>query len=530
MSKKRVFSLVANAGTNDARVMKQARALVEGGYDVTLYGGTVKGFPQKEVVDGIKIHRFDCYNTEGVTLEELLEVAIFVPHVMPTIKERAHSVLVGKPRIDVISGLLRTVKLEVAETAKQAKKVSTDVGSQEGSDGSTLAPTLRSWWKRWRRLARSTMAGVGAGLTSKEELQKTRLAARDAKQALNAAKRKRAVVAEIDAEFRAMYDWKNDIYFLRHALFAVNFLRLKFEFDPDFIHCHDLYPVIAGAAIAGRTGAKLIFDAHEIETERVPPLPPEKKAFIDTMERDLFVNTDHIVTCCQSSSEFYRERFIKRLPTVVMNAPEIAPAINESAELDIRQQANIPTGAPVIIYTGGVGREARGLHLVAAALSYLPDHHLVIMGPRHPKNDPWLLEEAEKHGVSPRVHLLPSVPAEQVVAAIRSANVGVCPIQDVTLSYRYAMPNKLFELTFAEIPVCVSNLPEMARFVRELGIGVVMDETDPRSIADAILEACQNPDKFHLSEEGRVLLQTKYSWSRQKESLFKTYEEVTSNV
>lgn len=319
---------------------------------------------------------------------------------------------------------------------------------------------------------------------------------------------------------------RESLYFCRYILFALNFPRESIDVEPIVVHAHDLYPLFAATLLGAETGAKVIFDAHEIETERVPPLPPEKKTFIDRLERALFNRTDQIITCCDSSTDFYAERFSARRPQVVMNAPDFLEFEGTAAAPDLRQVIGVPANTPVIVYTGGVGREGRGLDKVAAALKELKDAHFVILGPRHSGNDEWLRAAAEAEGVADRIHMLPGVPAEQVVSWIRSGDVGVCPIQDVSLSYRYAMPNKLFEMAFAGLPIVVSDLPEMGKFVRDLGIGVTVNQEDPASIADGIRRVLAAREKYTLADPTRGPLVDVYSWPAQVRSLLDAYSDL----
>jgi glycosyltransferase involved in cell wall biosynthesis len=53
----RVAMLVANAGTGDARVMKEAESLVAAGHTVTVFGLAAPGLPTREIVNGVRYRR-----------------------------------------------------------------------------------------------------------------------------------------------------------------------------------------------------------------------------------------------------------------------------------------------------------------------------------------------------------------------------------------------------------------------------------------------------------------------------------------
>ena len=268
------------------------------------------------------------------------------------------------------------------------------------------------------------------------------------------------------SDLRGYHDLRAKIqdisYFTRHAAVAANMLRVSLRFRPDVIHCHDIYPLPAAIALGRLHKARVIYDAHEIETERVPPLPSERKSFIAGIESSSADDVDALITVSAGCRAFYDQVFSRT--ELVMNIPE--PSREEANADDVREMCGVGGTTPLIVYTGAISGKHRGLDKVVRALPLLPEAHLVVLGPRHSISDPWLQGIADEEGVASRVHLLPPVDASAVPATIRNADVAICPIQDATLSYRHSMPNKLFEAAYSGLPICVSNLPDMAAFVR----------------------------------------------------------------
>ena len=67
---KKVIMLLSNPFKPDPRVYKEARSLVNNGYDVTVLAWDREGkYPKKEVIDGIKIERIRLKSKYGNTLE-----------------------------------------------------------------------------------------------------------------------------------------------------------------------------------------------------------------------------------------------------------------------------------------------------------------------------------------------------------------------------------------------------------------------------------------------------------------------------
>jgi glycosyltransferase involved in cell wall biosynthesis len=80
------------------------------------------------------------------------------------------------------------------------------------------------------------------------------------------------------------------------------------------------------------------------------------------------------------------------------------------------------------------------------------------------------------------------VPPAELISLASQGDVAVIPIRDVCLSYRYCMPNKLFEAAFAGLPIVASNLPDMERFIIANDLGLVFETDSVESLIEAINE------------------------------------------
>jgi glycosyltransferase involved in cell wall biosynthesis len=460
-----VFSIVPNSCVFDARVLKQARALTHGGYKVRIYARAEAGCANEEEVDGIEFRRIPGFDSDTNVPAEIREMVL---------------------------DLFGPYRENMADKLRQVE------------EASQLGVLLRN---------------------ESDALRAKILSARNVQQ--------KAMYVEHRSAFSRIYqraivhfrDVKRSVLpELRYYYFTANLLSQIFDLTPDIIHAHDLLSLPAAIAVGKAAGAKIVFDAHEVEVERVPPLPIYQKTFVDVLERHWLKGADRMVTVCESAAEFYAARFAGTRATVVMNVPEIARG--DGFRFDLREAAGLRLDAQVAVYIGSVGREPRGLDKVVEALRLLPDLHLVVIGPRHAGNDVWLMAAAKAQGVEDRVHLVPPVEPDRVVEAVQTADVAVCPIQDASFSYRVSMPNKLFEAAFAGVPICVSDLPEMGRFVESFGIGRIMDQTDPASIASVITEVLANREKYVPSRTVLERLEREFSWTAQSSRLTDLYRQL----
>ena len=155
----------------------------------------------------------------------------------------------------------------------------------------------------------------------------------------------------------------------------------------------------------------------------------------------------------------------------------------------IRQDLNLAPDEPLLLYLNAVNI-GLGLEQAIESLAFLPDNvHLATLGPIPDEDFRANLEAlADRLGFCGRVHFLPPRLPSEMIAYASGADLGLVPIQDISENFRLSLPNRVFELLMARLPMAVSSLPEIKNFVVEHGLGECFDETDPRDIAKLVGE------------------------------------------
>ena len=105
-----------------------------------------------------------------------------------------------------------------------------------------------------------------------------------------------------------------------------------------------------------------------------------------------------------------------------------------------------------------------------------------------------------------------------------SADFGISTIEDSCLSYRYCLPNKMFEYIMAGLPIIVSNLPEMKRLVEDNKIGVVAPQNTAQGLQIAIEKALEL-NKEELQENLQKVKEV-YNWEEQEKVLLNIYKKL----
>ncbi len=179
----------------------------------------------------------------------------------------------------------------------------------------------------------------------------------------------------------------------------------------------------------------------------------------------------------------------------------------------------------LVLYSGNIAL-TQGLETVvkaASTLQHIPDIKFVIVG--EAKGLQRLQQECQNCGAD-NVLLLPFQPREQLPEMLAAADVGLVVQKKNVISFN--MPSKI-QVLLASGKALVASVPDngtAARAIRQSGGGVVVPPEDPDTLAKAILDLYQHPEKVKtLGYNSRQFAVEQYSFDQalnQYESLFYT--------
>jgi glycosyltransferase involved in cell wall biosynthesis len=282
---------------------------------------------------------------------------------------------------------------------------------------------------------------------------------------------------------------------------------------PTIIHCNDF--LMLPISVLGKlfTGAKIVYDAHELESDR-NGLSANKGKVILFAEKILWCFVDGLIVVSPSIARWYSDNVGAKKTTIVLNSPVLNKNIPSDSDY-LRDKYNIPKEAKIFIYVGLLMR-GRGIELVLDAFKHNDMSHVVFLGYGELSDS---LNTLSREVIN--VHVHEAVAHHDVVSVVQSADVGLCLIQNVSLSDYYCLPNKLFEYIFSGIPVLASNFPDISDLVKRCGVGVCVD-LDVTSISDGICQF-ENDEVDFIADDAQL---EEFSWSRQEKELMKLYHSV----
>jgi glycosyltransferase involved in cell wall biosynthesis len=466
---------VKNSFEYDARVTKEAKSLIDAGHHVTVVALlSPKVTPERETTaDGIAVIRVPRASLGVPTLNRI------AARYAGTIEAR-HSRLTGEPvdreKLNELGRLSEPSTVAPEDTPTPVAAVEAPVPATQ-------------WSQRWARTTTPVLRGFAAS---------ARWTFRNTKKLLGT-QSSRVRVWAID---RRMVD-------------------AGLSVGADVFHAHDLNTLgVAVTCKEGTPGSLLVYDSHELQTER-SRMTPEARETAIAEEGAGLPHAEAMIVASPSWIGWNRDLYgaVPDPSITVLNVPELAEVEPSDA---LREALGIDAGDRIVVYQGSI-QENRGIEPAIEAVRELDRVVLVVIGYGYYR--PALEAYVESEGLTDRVKFFGPIPNDELLDYTASGDVGLCNIVNASVSYYTSLPNKLFEYAMAGLPVVGSDSPEIGRVVTEEGIGEVCDPIDPDALAGAITTILDDPTRY---DDGLVAATKKYNWGIEQHKLTDLYEQLAA--
>lgn len=298
-------------------------------------------------------------------------------------------------------------------------------------------------------------------------------------------------------------------------LFIVKSFWRYYRLKPEVVNCHVLSILFLGVLLKKTCGSKLIYDAHELETERAG-MQGFRKKFAKWLEHRLIGYADTIIVVNDSIKEWYEKEYGLNNIYAIKNVPEQKKLKELPRKNLLKTEFAIGDDELVFLYQGIIGK-GRGIEKILNAFTGLEDQskHLVLMG--YGQMVPLVMEYEKKYS---SIHYKAAVPPEEVLKYTHGADVGIALIENLGLSYYFCLPNKLFEYILAGKPVIASNFPEMSNVISKYQCGWLI-EPNAEAIRNTIEQISVDTVYSHRPRAEQIA--SDFGWEKEESKIYEAF-------
>jgi glycosyltransferase involved in cell wall biosynthesis len=219
---------------------------------------------------------------------------------------------------------------------------------------------------------------------------------------------------------------------------------------------------------------------------------PHLQSLIRYIEKLFITKVDLVLTTGWMDSDYLEKSYGLNNTLVIRNIPAYQAPTNK---VDFRKVYELNENTVILLYQG-VLLEGRGVPNILRSMTKLPDTVLIVVGDGEQKKN--FINLAETLGVRDRVIFTGMISQNELINYTTGADIGLVLIENISLSYYYALPNKLFEYIMAGLPLLSSDLPQMKEIIEKYNVGESINIENDETIVNVIRKWIKDPDLLAL--------------------------------
>lgn len=300
--------------------------------------------------------------------------------------------------------------------------------------------------------------------------------------------------------------------------FALKLIRELIKTKAAIFFAEDFYTLPFVVPVAKIKRAKVYYNSRELYAF-IGGLRnrPFLQSVVRTIENFFITKVDLVMTTGEMDSEFIGKFYDIKDTLVIRNIPLLQKS---DAPVDFRKMFGIPKDHLILLYQGII-IGGRGVPVIFDAMKKIPNTSLVLLGDGEQKNNYKNL--ADEMGIADRVFFAGTITQKELINYTAGADVGLSLIENISISYYHALPNKLFEYIMAGLPVLSSNLPQMKKIVNEFKVGEVVDIEQKEQIVDTIQRWVDNPEILNEYKNNTRAAAEILNWQEEYKRAFKKF-------
>ena len=307
-----------------------------------------------------------------------------------------------------------------------------------------------------------------------------------------------------------------NLLFKRGVLFYAEY-NLRFFFYGlfkrfDVIVANDLDTLLPCYLLSKLKKAELVYDSHEYFTESVGlQNRPSVRGIWLKIERWILPKVQHAYTVSPSIAKEYSQKYNVDFK-LVRNFPK--------SQLNFKKLA-FDTDKKVILYQG-VFNPGRNLHTVIESMKYLNDAIFVLLG--YGELEKELKMHVDRLQLSNKVIFFGKLPYEEMMAFASSADLGIALEEPFGESFKYSLPNKIFDYTLVQLPFVTLATHEVKNILAQHKIGIEISFETPEHLAKIFRDTLSNSDLLNEIKQNQIAASNHFTWENECKELEKVYD------
>jgi glycosyltransferase involved in cell wall biosynthesis len=315
-------------------------------------------------------------------------------------------------------------------------------------------------------------------------------------------------------------------------------LKLNKTFKSDVFHVHDLPLSDVAAAIARKTGSRLVFDQHEfysnwivntahyntVAGKIVKRLSNWKK-----YEKKNLLKADIVITVEEPLRKIYIEETGIDPGKIIILPNTPSSAIFDHTKTDHTLAEKYKNNF-VIFYAGHIDI-LRGINTIIEALPLLRDSvpgiKFVFAGHFTGKYyDP--LSYIEKLGVSDLAEYLGFIKLSELPSYIAASDVCIHVPPAISLEVNSSVATKIYQYILMRKPIIVGQARMMKELVENNRLGLSIKESDPADLAEKVKLLYSSPALLKEFSENADRIAAKFTWEETSKPFIEHYKKLIS--
>ncbi|MGA7839119.1 MAG: glycosyltransferase [Ignavibacteriaceae bacterium] len=297
-------------------------------------------------------------------------------------------------------------------------------------------------------------------------------------------------------------------YFALIISFRILFSKAK------FIFAEDVYTLPFCVVFGKMKGARIFYDSREVYGH-LAGLGEKKtiQSWLVKIEKTFIQHTTKVFTTGSLDSAHIEKEYNLDETIVIRNLPLYTEIKNP---FDFRAHYKLSADTKILLYQGII-LHGRGLKIIYDILSELDNCVLVVIGGGEFKD--YYQKLSIEKGLSDKVFFFGKLGQNELLNYTAGADIGLSLIENLSLSYYYALPNKMFEYILTGVPVFASNFPQMKDIIDQYNVGSYSDPENREEIISNLQMLID--DNNYRSELKRNCLKAskQLNWEKEIEKL-----------